>query len=245
MTANQSTTQKKPFIQAELKKHTLPSQFVTEKGNPFKILSNPRKMPCPSFSLPAGKSCPNAVYGENAICSSCYACKGRYTLPNVKAPRSARFDWTRESLKSEAGREQWVETIVSAIRATGTQYFRGHDSGDFFSPAYVQMWIEVCLQLPEVKFWFPTRSWQDGKGSLNERMLKGLRTLAALPNVVIRPSALYFGDSAPQVAGLNAGSTAAADDATHTACVAPKQGGYCGSCRTCWDKSIPVTYKKH
>src|SRR6516162_9609523 len=38
--------------------------------------------------------------------------------------------------------------------------FRIHDSGDFFSAAYANAWYEVCRQLPDIRFWAPTRAWQ-------------------------------------------------------------------------------------
>ena len=78
-------------------------------------------------------------------------------------------------------------------------------------------------------------------------LLNTLRKLAALPNVAVRPSALNFGDDAPVVAGLHAGSTAAMHDKLRAAqCPAPQQGGNCADCRVCWDaKETPVSYCKH
>jgi hypothetical protein len=75
-------------------------------------------------------------------------------------------------------------------------------------------------------------------------LLNTLRNLAALPNVTLRPSALNFGDSAPVVSGLHAGSTA--DSSYGHQCPAPLQGGNCGDCRTCWDANeTAVSYAKH
>jgi len=78
-------------------------------------------------------------------------------------------------------------------------------------------------------------------------LLNTLRKLATLPNVTVRPSALDFGDAAPMIAGLHAGSTAAmADGSRASQCPAPQQGGNCGDCRTCWDlKETAVSYSKH
>ncbi|MBK6407894.1 MAG: hypothetical protein IPF66_24500 [Holophagales bacterium] len=39
------------------------------------------------------------------------------------------------------------------------RHFRLHDSGDFFSPPYVDAWYDIAFALPEVSFWAPTRSW--------------------------------------------------------------------------------------
>ena len=185
-------------------------------------------------------------------------------MTNVQSTQDARFQWTRESVKTADGQALWVETMVAAIKhATrkGEKYFRIHDSGDFFSPAYVRMWAEVCKALPEVKFWAPTRVWQMPASNASVNGLKPFRVmtaidlmfaellkLAALPNVTIRPSALNFGDAAPVVPGLHAGSAASDVCNVHDGllCPAPTQGNNCGDCRVCWDlNAVPVTYHKH
>ena len=78
-------------------------------------------------------------------------------------------------------------------------------------------------------------------------LLGVLRKLAALPNVTVRPSALNFGDNAPTVAGLHAGSTAAMPDIFRAKqCPAPTQNNNCGDCRACWEaKDTPVAYARH
>jgi hypothetical protein len=136
--------------------------------------------------------------------------------------------------------------MVAGIRQSGCSYFRVHDSGDMFNVAYAECWLAVCLALPDVRFWIPTRSWQQPSGPLPvfDPLLNTLRKLATLPNVTVRPSALNFGDSAPVVAGLHAGGTADCSQAHQ--CPAPLQGGNCGDCRTCWDaKETAVSYSKH
>jgi hypothetical protein len=136
--------------------------------------------------------------------------------------------------------------MVAGIRQSGCSYFRVHDSGDMFNVAYAECWYAVCVALPAVRFWIPTRSWQQPLGPLPvfDPLLNTLRKLATLPNVTVRPSALSFGDSAPVVAGLHAGSTA--DCSRVHQCPAPLQGGNCGDCRACWDaKDTAVSYSKH
>jgi hypothetical protein len=139
--------------------------------------------------------------------------------------------------------------MVQAIRETGFGYFRVHDSGDMFNVSYAECWLEVCRMLPEVRFWIPTRAWQTPKSVLPvfDPLLNTLRMLASLPNVTVRPSALNFGEHAPQVAGLHAGSTAGMPDVFRAwQCPAPKQGGMCGDCRTCWDsREVPISYRPH
>lgn len=211
------------------------------------LLTQTSKMPGSSWSLPAHKACPREA-GD--ICKSCYASKGCYVrYGGVVNAQVVRFDWTRECMKSEDGRTAWVAVMVDGIRLTRCEYFRVHDSGDMFSPAYASCWLAVCTALPEVKFWIPTRVWQQPNGPLTvfDPLMGIMRKLAALPNVTVRPSALNFRDKAPEVPGLHAGSTAEwLDMFTAKQCGAPSNGGKCGECRVCWDdKSVPVSYVRH
>jgi hypothetical protein len=220
--------------------------YAAVPGTSVRLLTQTSKMPGPSWSLPAHKACPRA---NGTICDSCYASKGCYRYSTTQNAQHTRFAWTVESMRTPAGRSQWTEHMVRAIRATGCEYFRVHDSGDMFNLAYAECWLEVCKALPEVRFWIPTRAWQQPAGPLHiyDPLLNTLRQLAGLPNVTVRPSALNFGDHAPQVAGLHAGSTAAMPDVFRAAqCPAYAQGGRCGECRACWDsKDLPVSYCRH
>ena len=152
-------------------------------------------------------------------------------------------------MRTAEGLFSWIDTMTSTINETRCQYSRVHDSGDMFSNRYAQAWLEVCIRLPQVKFWIPTRAWQQPSGPLPvfDPLLITLRQLAALPNVTVRPSALNFGDHAPQVDGLHAGSTAAMLDVFRARqCPASAQGGRCGDCQACWDaKDTPISYHRH
>lgn len=221
-------------------KHTVP-------GTKTALLSSPSKMPGYSFGLPAHRACPRA---NGTICAGCYASKGAYSWSNVARAYEARYTWARERMKTAEGRADFVRTMVAAIKSARKQpYFRIHDSGDFFNAQYARCWAEIARALPDVKFWAPTRAWQMPTrlgfvvlGSEDE-LLAVLRDMAKLPNVTIRPSALMFGDDAPRVDGLHAGSTA---DGPGFKCPAPAQGNACGPCRACWDnKTESVSYRKH
>ena len=226
--------------------HDATTPFATVPGTKVRLLTKTTKMPGPSWSLPAHKACPRA---NGTICDSCYASKGCYRYTTTQQAQAARFAWTVESMRTPPGRAEWIATMVSAIRETGTAYFRVHDSGDMFNVAYAECWLEVCRQLPCVKFWIPTRAWQQPSGALPlfDPLLSTLRKLASLPNVVVRPSALNFGEHAPVIAGLHAGSTADMPDVFRAfQCPAYRQGGNCGDCRKCWEaKDTPVSYCRH
>jgi hypothetical protein len=209
------------------------------------LLSDPDKMPGKSYGLPAHLSCPREF---GTICKNCYASKGCYCWKGPKAAQMARFKWTIECMRTDAGMDLWVATMVQAL--VKETYFRIHDSGDFFNVRYAMAWLRVCKALPATKFWAPTRAWQGGKSGLLpvfDPLMNVLRQMAALPNVTLRPSALDFGDLPPVVPGLHAGSTA--DNSSDSVYQCPAKAlydGHCGPCRHCWDnKSESVNYPKH
>jgi len=132
-------------------KHYIPRAYVP--GTTVLLLTDTSKMPTPSWGLPAKEACPYALGGHGSICGVCYADKGSYTqYPGVKRAQRARFAWVRECLKTEAGTDEFVRVMVDAIgrtrdRATGgpAEYFRVHDSGDLFSPAYTWDMPEMAI----------------------------------------------------------------------------------------------------
>jgi hypothetical protein len=233
------------------------SQFGLVPGSTTALLSAPSKMPGYSWSLPAFKSCPRA---NGTICKGdehgggCYATKGFYALyPAVQRAQNVRFDWTRECLKTSDGRRTWIETLYRAIYKTRTRYFRVHDSGDMFSPAYAAAWVQVMARLERVRFWVPTRAWQIPRANGvfhvvtdSDALYRQLVEMASLPNVTVRPSALNFGEVAPIVKGLHAGTTADCPLPDMSQCPAYWQDNKCGSCRTCWnEKGTEVSYARH
>lgn len=212
---------------------------------PTTLLSRTTSMPGSSFSLPARQTCPGAFLANGSICAVCYADgRHRYRWTSVQRAQAARFAWTLWAL--EAG--TFVPVLIGAIAARSERYVRIHDSGDFFHPAYALAWRDIARALPAVQFWAPTRSWAIA-GRLRpaeDALLAALRTLAALPNVVIRPSALVLEDPPPVVAGLAAGSTVTADRARVTCPKSLTVPAHCGSCRVCWDApAVPVTHLRH
>jgi len=230
------------------KRQYVPLVFVP--GTRVRLLTEARKMPCPSFSLPAGESCPYALYGPGSVCADCYAKKGNYLrYPATTRAQRARYKWVRRCLKTPEGTAELVATLTEAIRRTHNDYFRGHDAGDFFAPAYVRAWTRIVRQLPGVRFWFPTRSW---RAITDQRLSEytrrewtlALTELASQPNVSLRPSGLWVNAPAPRIAGLAAG-TAVVDDGSHT-CPASRQGNACLDCRTCFDRpDLEVGYPLH
>jgi hypothetical protein len=210
----------------------------THAGTTRTLFTWTSAMACWSWSLPAGKaySCPAEHRGPNSICDSCYAQQGNYLFSNVRESQMARFDFFRSSPTV------CDDLIVHHINDAELPFFRVHDSGDFHNIDAVHRWTDIVRRCPATRFWFPTRT------HLFPYWLPALRALHRLPNAVVRPSALNFGDEPPVVPGLGHG-TVSMDQSLPGIHTCPKSllGGDCEthSCRTCWDDTTYVNYLRH
>ena len=86
------------------------------------LLSNPSKMPCYSFNIPAFKYCPAAQLlakiknkAKKFICDACYACKGFYQFANTKAALQKKADFVLSSLRKDNG-DSFVNEISKQIK---------------------------------------------------------------------------------------------------------------------------------
>ncbi len=151
----------------------------------------------PGFSLmPADKVTDPSP--KTYICGSCYAIKGAYGNASMVTAQEARLMLTEVLLKQESksgkAMNRFVEVFVEAIRLgqinsmnrrkrqrdksqvwtiPAPEYFRIHDSGDFYDKRYLESWAEICRHflepvkaggwtLPPITFWAPTRMWAVG-----------------------------------------------------------------------------------
>ena len=80
----------------------------------------------------------------------CYAQKGAYIWSNVSPAFEKRYEATL--------REDFVEIMSAEIRKKRADFVRVHDSGDFYSPAYLNKWLEIAKQNPSVNFYAYTNS---------------------------------------------------------------------------------------
>ena len=108
-----------------------------------------------SFSMLAGPKfgCP----GATEACKDCYAMKGRHHMPGVQSALAK--NWL---LVKQMSRHKSTTKAVSKfldIIPTSAKIFRIHESSDFFSQWYVDVWDQVVKQKPDVKFWAYTRSF--------------------------------------------------------------------------------------
>ena len=187
-------------------------------------LSAPSKMPGPAYNLPA----PACITGStlvdviNSVCKGCYALKGRYNFPNVKAALARRLESLTHPL--------WVFAMTVLIK--GEEVFRWHDSGDLQSVQHLKNIFEVCNKTPETSHWLPTRE---------AKFLKLMDPDVIPKNLIIRMSS-HMIDQKP-VTFWPWTSTVSTGAFT---CPASKQGNECKSCRNCWDRNIAnVSYPKH
>jgi len=193
-------------------------------------LSHPGKMPCHGYALPAQKCRLGSFLQQlpKAVCHYCYALRGRYVFRKVQAAMERRI----ESLTDP----RWVDAITTLIHRSGDRYFRWHDSGDLQSLEHLEKIIQVCKNLPRVKFWLPTREYQTVEAYR--------RTGGRIPsNLCIRLSAHLVDGKLPLAYGLPVSTVSSEEDSipcgSH-ACPAPKQNNQCGGCRACWDPSIRI-----
>jgi hypothetical protein len=100
-----------------------------------------------NFGIPAYKSasgkltCPMA----DSCVKFCYAKKGAYIWSNVQPAFEKRYQLSKT--------DDFVEAMNADILKKKPDYVRVHDSGDYYSKAYLNKWIEVAIRNPNVKFY--------------------------------------------------------------------------------------------
>jgi hypothetical protein len=100
-----------------------------------------------NFGIPAYKSisgkltCPMA----DECVKFCYAKKGAYIWGNVKPAFEKRYELTKT--------DDFISAMNAEIQSKKPDYVRVHDSGDYYSKAYLDKWIEIAKQNPNVRFY--------------------------------------------------------------------------------------------
>ena len=100
-----------------------------------------------NFGIPAYKSASGKLTCPMA--KDCvkfrYAKKGAYIWSNVKPAFEKRYELTKT--------DGFVDAMNAEIKRKKPDYVRVHDSGDYYSKAYLQKWIAVAIHNPDVKFY--------------------------------------------------------------------------------------------
>lgn len=172
------------------------------------------------FNLPVSKT----ICGRQ--CPGCYALKAQVRFPDVVVPyREARY---QASLANT-----FVTDIVNELTAyrRSARTVRIHESGEFYSQAYVDKWLSIAKQLPSFTFYAFTKRIKEFD----------FTALMSLPNVMIIDSQMH--------AGLNYGPEAKLLPSVFTCPSTQGKAVVCGvSCRYCMSKTAQkngIQFKQH
>ena len=165
-----------------------------------------------TFSLPSHTSCP----GASSWCKKhCYAARFERLRP------TCRNAYERNLIMAK-NPQHFTETVIGILPRI-LPCMRIHVSGDFFSPEYIDSWIEICAAFPQTKFWTYTRSWMVPEllGPLERlRMLPNVELFASTdPTMPLPPTGwrIAFIEKDPRAKGL----------------ICPQQEGFLSSCLNC------------
>lgn len=120
------------------------------------------------FSLPAGSTCPGAlqclsmaVLGDNGKRTirdgehtefRCFAASSEVQYDKVYHNRQQNFKAIVDAIKSGDCAEL-IHNQLQTYRKKNTELVRIHESGDFFSGAYLDAWAEVARYNSDLKFY--------------------------------------------------------------------------------------------
>ena len=192
------------------------------------------------WNIPAVLTCP---FATDACKEYCYTIKSERMYPSV-LPR--RFRHLQESQQQEFEEKMIEELHRQAQRKTKTgkqkfQYVRIHESGDFYSQAYVDKWARIAKACPDLKFLAYTKSY-----------LYDFTELQSLPNVTIRMSL----DSTSKQKAFQTSMPKAYVRTEETIQKLPQTtdkrqtiqcnvGMKCHECRLCWTSNKDVAFELH
>lgn len=203
-------------------------------------LSNTSKMPWFSWSISA-YSCnvgSNLAKQQNTVCSGCYALSGAYRWSNTQKALNNRLKIWHVAKLNKFVNDFTLLLSEKAKRAPKEKlFFRWFDSGDLQSLEMLEAINLIALNLPEIKFWLPTkeygiiRQWDESKQAENLiiRVSHPMLNKSFHPNKYSHNSSVYN-----------------KEDSNGFICPSSKQNNTCSNCRACWDKSIKeITYIYH
>jgi hypothetical protein len=101
------------------------------------------------FNLPAEKTCP----GSTEFCrNKCYAKKAEKIYPSVLPCRMNNLNESKE--------KDFSSKVINFLNKNKKrEFFRIHEAGDFYDQNYLNKWIEITNNFPEIKFLAFTKSF--------------------------------------------------------------------------------------
>lgn len=127
------------------------------------------------FNLPAGKTCPGAMFcksfaivdenGKRKIQDGphtefrCFAASAEAQYTQVFENRASNLEMIVDAIKHGIAADL-IHDSIQFHRTRNTKKVRIHESGDFYSGAYLDAWIEVALRNPDLQFYCYSKSLQ-------------------------------------------------------------------------------------
>ena len=198
-------------------------------------LSNPKKMPAYAWGISAKQCITGSILAEKdgTICNKCYALGGHYLFPVVINAHKKRLDAIKKP--------EWVDYMAELLTlkykrlAKSRLFHRWFDSGDLQSHEHLMKIFEVCELTPHIKYWLATREY---------KIISKIKYKDIPKNLVVRASGIKIDGQPPKFWKWT--STVHTKKPIGHECPAYKQDGECGSCRSCWSRSVKqVSYKEH
>lgn len=180
------------------------------------------------FNLPSGMSCP----GQTDLCKKiCYAKKAERMYPQTLPYRLRMYELSLRKDFVSIMREE-IKRVTQANKKVKITTIRVHESGDFYSQAYVNKWLEISMEFTGIKFYAYTKSF--------------FLDFSKRPsNFVIKLSLDPTSDSSAlgtvgDFDGVTWISNTGKDIEEFKTC-----GGSCNTCSICWETKLNVEFKKH
>ena len=198
-------------------------------------LSNPKKMPSYAWGISAKKCVTGSKLAEikGTICNKCYALGGHYLFPVVINAHKKRLDAVKLP--------EWVDYMAELLTLKYKKldksrlFHRWFDSGDLQSYEHLMKIFEVCELTPHINYWLATREY---------KIISKIKYKDIPKNLVVRASGIKIDGQPPKFWKWT--STVHTKKSIGRECPAYKQDGECGSCRSCWSRSVKqVSYKEH
>ena len=129
------------------------------------------------FNLPAGKTCPGALFCKSFVILDengkrkvkdgehtefrCFAASSEALFDAPYQSRKANLEAIVNALKVSVNAcADLIDQSIQHHRTKKVTMVRIHESGDFFSGLYLDAWIQVAIRNPDLKFYCYTKSLQ-------------------------------------------------------------------------------------
>ena len=100
-----------------------------------------------NFGIPAYKSVTGKItcpFADECV-KFCYARKGTFKWPKVINAYEYRYELSKT--------DKFIPHINAEIILKSPDYIRIHDSGDYYSRAYLDKWLAIAIHNPQVRFY--------------------------------------------------------------------------------------------